>query len=131
MKLSRFLIIVSLVTSFSLLYVYQQSEIFRLAYAGQKRVTRFEDLLDKNVVLKYNIAKNVSLTRIGSKVSADQNFQMPDSYKLLRIAHPINGLKVTRYIPKKETLLSRLFGVKRQAEAKTIKPERQSPPDTF
>jgi len=131
MKLSRFLILVSLITSFSLLYVYQQSEIFRFAYAGQKRLTRFEDLLDKNTVLKYNIAKNISLIRIGNKVSADPNFQMPDSYKLLRIAHPVNGLRVIRYIQKKETLLSRLFGVKRQAEAKTIKPERLGLPDTF
>ncbi|MFA5155866.1 MAG: hypothetical protein WC532_00525 [Candidatus Omnitrophota bacterium] len=117
MRLSRFLLTVSLVTSFSLLYVYQQSEIFRLAYAGQKRVTRFEDLLDKNAGLKYNIAKNVSLTRIGSKVAADPDFQMPDSYRLIKLSRPLNGLKVTQYAPKKETLLSRLFGIKRQAEA--------------
>jgi len=122
MRLSRFLILVSLVTSFSLLYVYQQSEIFRLAYAGQKRVTRFEDLLDKNAVLKYNIAKNVSLTRIGSKVSADPDFQMPDTYRLVRLMRPLRGIKVNRYVQKKEPLLSRLFGVKRQAEAMTINP---------
>jgi hypothetical protein len=111
-----------MVTAFSLLYVYQQSEIFRLAYAGQKRTTSFEDLLDKNSVLKYNIAKNVSLTRIGSRVSADQDFQMPDSYRLVKLTRPLNGLKVKQYTPKKETLLSRLFGIKRQAEAKTINP---------
>ncbi len=122
MRLSKFLILVFLVTSFSLLYVYQQSEIFRLAYAGQKRVTRFEDLLDKNAVLKYNIAKNVSLTRIGSRVSADPDFQMPDTYRLLRLTRPLNGFKVSRYVQKKETLLSWLFGVKRQAEAMTINP---------
>jgi len=113
---------VFLVTAFSLLYVYQQSEIFRLAYAGQRRTTHFEDLLDKNVVLKYNIAKNVSLTRIGTKVCADPDFQMPDSYRLVKLSRPLNGLKVRQYAPKKETLLARLFGIKRQAEAKTINP---------
>jgi len=122
MKLSRFLVSISLVTSLSLFYVYQQSEIFRLAYTGQKRLVRFEDLLDKNVVLKYNIAKDSSLTRIGSRVCANTDFQMPDTYRLVRLTRPLNSLKIAHYVKNKETLLSRLFGIKRQAEAKTINP---------
>jgi hypothetical protein len=53
-----------IVTLFSLLYVYQQTEILHLAYVGQKRVTAFEDLFDKNSVLRYNINKSSSLVHI-------------------------------------------------------------------
>ena len=120
MKLSKFLLMVSFITLFSLLYVHQQTEIFRLAYTGQKKLSVFQDLLDKNTILRYNIAKNASLTRIGNKVSLAYDFEMPDTYRLVKLTHPL--LRVSQRMPKKETLLSRLFGVKREAQAKTINP---------
>lgn len=122
MKLPKFLSLIAATTLFSLLYVYQQSEIFRLAYDGQKRIVSYQDLLDKNNVLRYNIEKNGSLTRIGTKIAGNGDFQMPDSYCLVKLSYPLNGLLVNQYAPKKETMLSRIFSIKREAQAKTINP---------
>lgn len=119
MKLSRFLLITALATQLCLLYVYQQTEIFRFGYQGQKRLSQFEDLLDKNTLLRYNIAQSASLVRLGDKVAASSEFQMPDTYRLVKLTHSLTGLKVAGSAPKKETILSGLFGIKSQAEAKT------------
>ncbi len=120
MRLSGFMCLAVFGTLFSLLYVYQQTEIFRLAYDGQKKVSLVEDLLDKNTILRYNISQNSSLIRIGNKVSSGTDFQMPDTYKLVKLTYPLAGSQANKYVIKKETVVSRLFGIKRQAEAKTI-----------
>lgn len=122
MKLPRFLLTIVSITLFSLLYVYQQTEIFRLAYEGQNKISRLDDLLDKNTILRYNIETNTSLISIGDKVANNTDFEMPDAYRLVKLIRPLEGLKISQYISKKETLLSRIFGIKRQAEAKTISP---------
>lgn len=120
MKFSNFLLVLVFVTLFSLLYVYQQTEIFRLAYDGQNKLSKVEDLLDKNTILRYNIARNASLIRIGNKLSNGSDFQMPDGYRLVKLSQPLEGLEVSQYVPKKETMVARIFGIKRQAEARTI-----------
>lgn len=120
MRISRFLSLVTFFTLFSLLYVYQQSEIVRLAYAGQKKQAFFAELLDKNTVLRYNIGRSSSLVQIGSKISESKDFQMPDSYRLVRLRQSRQGLSLAEESADRETLLSRLFGIKRQAEAKTV-----------
>lgn len=123
MKLHRFLLVTFIFTSFSLLYVYQQTEIVCLAYAGQKRVADFQDLLDRNSFLRYNMEKSVSLTRVGNKISGGVNvYEMPDTYKLVKLNKPLENLRLRQHTYKQESLLSRLFGIKRQAEAKTINP---------
>lgn len=116
MKLSKFLATIACVTFISLLYVYQQSEIYRLAYLGQRRETELGLLLDKNSILRYNIEKSASLVQIGTKVTEQTGFEMPQSYRLLKVAPENQSLS----LKKKESLLSRLFGVKNQAEARMI-----------
>ena len=120
MRLSKFLTIAFSITCFSLLYVYQQTEIFRLAYVGQNKLVVMEDLLDKNTNLRYNIDSNASLVHIGNKISASADFQMPDSYRFVRMVPAKGNLKLRAQAANKETLISRIFGVKRQAEAETI-----------
>ncbi len=110
------------VTLFSLLYVYQQTEILRFAYTQQKQHSVFQVLLDKNSILRYNIEKNCSLVNIGNSVSNRSDFQMPDKYQLVRLVPSSEGLTFAQAESNKETLLSRVFGIKRQAEAKTINP---------
>ncbi len=122
MRLSKFLSLTTFITLFCLLYVYQQAEIFRLAYIGEKKAVYFADSLDKNTFLRYNIEKNASLVRIGNKVFQDRDYQMPDTYRLVRLARPLENLKLAQVKYKQENLFSRLFGIKRQAEAKTINP---------
>ncbi|MBM3249263.1 MAG: hypothetical protein FJZ09_00240 [Candidatus Omnitrophica bacterium] len=122
MRVSRFLAIVSCVTCFSLLYVYQQTEVFRMAYMGQKRQSSVDDLLDKNAVLRYNIQRKASLVEIGNRISGSTEFQMPDTYRLVRVRPARNSLKLAQGPALRETLFSRFFGIKRQAEARTINP---------
>jgi len=122
MRLSKFLIIIAVITSFALLYVWQQTEIFRFAYKGEKNLSAFEDLLDRNTILRYNIKRNASLIRIDKRVSEYADFQLPETYWLVRLGQSKEILKVDASVPKKENIISRLFGIKRQAEAKTISP---------
>lgn len=123
MRVSKFLGIISFITAFSLLYVYQQTEILHIAYACEKNLTLVEELQDKNSLLKYNIAKGASLTQLGDIVSkTDSSFQMPD--RLLKLAgrkHSL-GAGIAASKTREESLLSRIFSIKRQAEAKTINP---------
>lgn len=121
MRLSKFLAIVALITCFSLLYVYQQTEIFRFAYLGQNKQAAYEDLLDKNSILRYNIKNYTSLVNIGHKISRTSEFEIPNSYRLVRLAPLPEGLGIRQAV-NRETILSRIFGIKRQAEAKTINP---------
>jgi len=110
------------VTVFSLIYVHQQSEVFRLAYVGQKRTAVFEELLDKNSLLRYNINKSASLVHIADKVSDSRDFVMPESYRLIKLAPARGGSRASLVKVERVNLLSRFFGIKRQAEAKTINP---------
>ena len=120
MRLSKFLSIAIFITFFSLLYVWQQTEVFRLAYVGQKKQVLSQELLDKNSILRYNIKRNASLVAIGNRILGSADFQMPDTYQLVRLAPGSTGLKLKEQLSSKGTLISRLFGIKRQAEAKTI-----------
>jgi hypothetical protein len=122
MRISRFVAVVSFITCFSLLYVYQQSEIFRLAYVGQKKQVSFQDLLDKNTILRYNIERNASLISIGSKISGSNDFQMPDSYRLVKLSATKEGYRINSINPARQTLIARIFGIRSQAEAETINP---------
>ncbi|MDD5120634.1 MAG: hypothetical protein PHR84_04930 [Candidatus Omnitrophica bacterium] len=122
MKLTKFLSTVVFITSFSVLYVYQQSEIFRLAYLGQKKQALFTELLDKNTALRYNINKSSSLVKIGGRINETSEFQMPDNYRFVKFVSSKEGLKLADQDQNKEGLLARIFSLKREAQAKTINP---------
>ncbi|MDD5060366.1 MAG: hypothetical protein PHY35_04515 [Candidatus Omnitrophica bacterium] len=122
MKLTKFLSMVVFITSFSVLYVYQQSEIFRLAYLGQKKQVLFTELLDKNTALRYNINKSSSLVNIGGRINATTEFQMPDNYRFVKFISSREGLMLADENQNKEGLLARIFSLKREAQAKTINP---------
>jgi hypothetical protein len=121
MKVSRFLAFLMSVTLFSLMYVWQQTEVIRLAYEGQKNYSCFQDLLDANSSLRYNLTKNTSVTKMAGRISKDNDFRMPDNYCLVKVPAPkVQTQYAQRPSRRKETLMSQVFGIKRQAEAKTI-----------
>ena len=120
MKISKFLFAAIASTLFILLYVYQQSEIFRLGYAVNKKQESFQDLLDKNALLRYTVQKNASLTRINSKLSSCADFQMPESYRLVKVRYPVARAEVLTHRVSSENALVRFFSIKREAQAKTI-----------
>ena len=120
--MSRFLSLTVFVTSFCVLYVYQQSEIFRLAYLGSKRQSTYNELLDKNTALSYNIKKSSSLVKIGSRINGADDFQMPDRYRFVKVVTSKDGLKPASQNHARTGLLAGIFGLKREAQAKTINP---------
>lgn len=123
MKLSKFLLVVFSLTLFSLLYVWQQTEIFRLAYVGQKKFSTFENLLDKNSILRYNLKSDTSLIQMGDKLAKTNDFGIPDTYWLVRADNNKQNLNIaSRPASNRLNLVSRIFSVKRQVEAKTISP---------
>lgn len=122
MKLTKFFSAVVFVTSFSVLYVYQQSEIFRLAYLGQKKQAIFTELMDQNTALRYNINKSSSLVNIGARVNSANDFQMPDNYRFVKVVPAAGGLRVANQGRAQEGLLARIFSLNREARAKTVNP---------
>jgi hypothetical protein len=119
MRIGRFLLFMAVVTITALLYVWQQTEIFRLAYLGQKKTSLMGDLLDRNTLLRYNIQRYSSLAYIGKRISEEANLEFPESYQLVKVA-PSYQLATS---PKpKQTLISRILAVNREAEARTINP---------
>ena len=120
MKVSKFLLLASALTAFILLYVYQQSEIFHLGYLIDKKQGKFQELLDKNALLRYNVQKNASLIRLSARLSGGVDFQMPDTYRLVKVMYPVANLELAGQFAKRENIFARIFRVKREAEAKTI-----------
>jgi len=121
MRLTKFLSLAFLVTSISLLYVWQQNKTVSLAYEGQRKLVRFQELLDENSVMRYNLKKNTSLVKLGSGISGAGDFVMPNSYCLVKLSKPEEGVKFAKNSASRmSNLASRIFGIKRQAEAKTI-----------
>jgi len=122
MKLHKFLLTISSVTLISLLYVHQQTEIVRLAYVGEKKTVVFQELLDKNSILRYNIGRSVSLVQLGSKISGSANYEMPGTYRLVKLVPSRAVSRAGAGTREKGSFLARFFSVKTQAEAKTLNP---------
>jgi hypothetical protein len=121
-KLSKFLALVFFFTLVSLLYVFQQTEIIRLAYLEQKQQAVFQGLLDRNTALQYSIKKSASLVRIGNKISQDRNFEMPNSYQFISLKRPTQPPRTIAHLFTRTNVFSRIFAVKREAEAYTTSP---------
>ena len=121
MKLSKFFTVMGMVTIISLCYVYQQTQIFLLSYKHGKDRIEYQNLLDKNISLKYSLEKVKSVSYIGNKIFSDtSSFEMPDDSHVgeLEVAKE-EAVKVNS-LPH-ETLLSKIFDAKLEVEAKTIR----------
>ncbi len=119
---NKFLSLACILTLFSLLYVYQQTEVFRLAYTGQKKQTACQNVANKNSLLKYNIEKKTSLVHLGNKISESSEFQMPDTCRYVRIPAPRERQVSQPQAFIRESVFGRLFDIRREAEARTLNP---------
>jgi hypothetical protein len=97
-----------------------KSEIFRLGYLIDKRQEKFQELLDNNALLRYNVQKSASLIHLSAQLSGCADFQMPDTYRLVKVMYPASSPQLTGRFNQKENIFARIFGVKREAQAKTI-----------
>ena len=120
--MTKFISLTVFITSCCVLYVYQQSEIFRLAYLGSRRQVTYNELFDKNTALSYNIKKSSSLVKIGNRISGTNEFQMPDKYRFVKVVTYNDGLKPVSQNQARNGLLAGIFGLMREAQARTINP---------
>ena len=120
MKLSKFILLIFFVTSIALVYVYQQNEIFYLAYLGGKRQAMLADLLDKNNIFRYNINKLSSLTCLDGNVLRDVDFEMPAVKQLVRMNVAQDNLRLSKGVKRRPNLVFSFFGRARQAEAEPL-----------
>jgi hypothetical protein len=127
MKIGRLVGLILWVTFFAVLYVWQQTEIFRLGYLVQRELSSFHELLDKNSNLRYNLNKRTSLTHIDSKVSGYGDFQVPGSYLLVKVPRDEDERGEQTASSGPLGVITGLFSIKRQAEAKTINAPREVP----
>jgi len=121
MRTPKLLLVIFMVTLISVVYVYQQSRIFDLAYSSSKKQTVMKDLLDANNILRYNLNVISSLSYLDKKLfSRNADFEMPNSEQLVRLTSARERIGLTQELKKRNNLLAILFGIEKQAEAKTL-----------
>ena len=121
MSLTKFFMIILAVTLLALFYVYQESKIIHLAYQEQERLAFLETLMDKNNNLRYNIDRQMSLVSI-AELWQDGDFEWPGRKHLVSSSTMQQALRDKQQIKETENLFTRLFGLKSQAEARSIRP---------
>ena len=106
----------------SLVCVYQQKQIFYLAYQGDRKQTKLQELLDRNNVLRYNLNVYSSLPYLDKRLfvkSAD--FEIPQVQRLVKLDFTQTKTRMTRNPEKNKNLFTNLFNIiTKQAEARPI-----------
>ena len=120
MRLSKFLLVMSFITLIALIYVYQQTQIFYLAYLGGKRQVVLADLLDKNNIFRYNINKLSSLPYLDTKIMHNIDFEIPARKQLVRVKVKQANTQVSRAPNKRTNLFFSFFGTVKQAQAQPL-----------
>ena len=121
MGLNKIFIIVLGITMLALLYVYQQSNIIQLAYQEQERLALLENLINKNNNLRYNLDRQMSLVSI-SGLWQEGHFEWPNRKQLLSFSTISQELEQSKQVKETESIFTRFFGLKSQAEATSVKP---------
>lgn len=119
MRLLKTLLIISTITLTALLYVYQQTQIFYLAYQNDKKQARLQEAIDKNNILRYNEKVLSSLPYIEKKLLArHSDFEIPREQRIVRL--DLATQSRAEFV-KTNNILVRFFNsITRQAEAKPV-----------
>jgi len=123
MKLPKFIILLVLITSVSLIYVQLQIEIFRQAYQGSLNESRLNDMLDDNSILMYNVYTLQSAQHVGDKLLAkEKNLQFAHRQQIAEVRIPFKVSQrvniASQKVKKQPNFFARIFTLKSQAEAK-------------
>lgn len=123
MKVSKFLLLVFVVTSSAIVYVWQNIHQIELSYQILEREKVINNLIDQNCILKYNVTQLKSPLYLENKLMAnkmDLRYSKPKVLvaQLEKEGYSLNLVKNISFISKINKFVSRLFAVKREAEAK-------------
>ena len=121
MRLTKFLIMVLVITPLAVLYVRQQNKIIQMAYQEQEKLALLDSLVDKNNKLRYNINHRTSLVLI-TRFWQEGNFEWPHQRQMVSLSSAKQTLEGNQEIQDSQDIFTRLFGLKSQAEATPVKP---------
>ena len=116
----------AVLTSFALIYIHLQMQIFDLAYQGKNKEKEIRKLIDDNGNVTYNILKLKSSNNLGEKLLGEQSqLQFLDNSQVVSLAMPKsmekdNSLVMSTVPEKKANFFENLFTLKSQAEAKPV-----------
>jgi hypothetical protein len=78
MKVSKIISLILLITLICLFYVWQKTEIVKLAYQKQKKLALYAELLDQNMILRYNLNTLVSFNNLERTLKLfDTDYEIP------------------------------------------------------
>lgn len=122
MRFSRLISLLFFITFLAVVYVYQQMEILRFAYLGEKRQHKLQALLDNNNILRYNTGVVSSLPYLDKKLLANsREFEIPQEQKVVRVSLKVKENNAALVRGSKTNLFSKIFNVfTKQAEAKPV-----------
>ena len=122
MRLLKILSVISFITFMALVYVYQQTQIFYLAYQSDKKQAQLQDALETNNILRYNIGVFSSLPYLDKNLLAKySDFEIPNEQRLVRLNIKQGKTSSSRVLEKRSNLFSKFFNVIiKQAEARTL-----------
>ncbi len=127
MKTTRCLVLTGLVTVLCLLYVFQQTQVLKLAYRITAEEQKLEAAQDRRTALEF------ALSTLESPVSIEQNFmlpngsfEMPSAFRLVKVERPAASAAALNVATSSTSSGWRRFAFRslfsaRQAEARTVK----------
>ncbi|MFH1360077.1 MAG: hypothetical protein ABIJ41_03460 [Candidatus Omnitrophota bacterium] len=126
MKLCRCLRVLMMVTLMSLIYIHLQVQIYDLAYQGKNKQKKIRNLLDDKGDTVYDICMLKSANHLGVTLltdGSDMQFLDKDQIVEVKVRDRAGDARLASAVsPKKEpNIFAKLFSLKAQAEARTIK----------
>ena len=92
MRLKYFIICLMALTTLSLVYTWQQSEIIKLAYLENNKNKACKELLDRNQYLRYNLISQKSALNLGNKLlDGAANFEIPQPSQVITLPLAIDN----------------------------------------
>jgi hypothetical protein len=131
MKISRIVNIILLITCCSVFYVWQQTQIVKLSYKKQEKLKLCHQLLDRNMLLRYNLLSLASSENLTKNLqSFDDSYEIPhfsqvvdlrdrDARSKLELTSLSRGQAQEYEKKNRQNIFLSLFSPKSQAEAQT------------
>lgn len=121
MSLTKFLILVLILTLLASIYVHQQIRILQLAYEEQEKLASLRNLLDEKNNLRYQINRQTSLVSIGN-IWQNGEFEWPHRKQLVRLSTQQETGEDNERTAESGSIFSRFIQLRSQAEATPVLP---------
>jgi hypothetical protein len=119
MNLKKTLKILVFLLPLALIYVWQGTQVFKLAYQMENKVCVYKELLEKNSILRYNIDVKISSQEMGQGFLAkDKDLKIADSVFIVKAKNNTQEPNSIYSKLERENHLLRFFNPPAEAESK-------------